>query len=228
MRTIAFIGTSQTIWGHNPVTESINQRPGILDRFFRRTNSQTRQLEQIVDIESNIDIRSNSMIDSLNPRQLYNLNWLSSDRTSLYRYRRIDDFNLPNGTHEIIRLISEQTRWQLLNTNRRYVHLGLIAIGVRSLTRFFIGAKAFVVLFDQRFRDNNSHTIIGMIKIDLNQTVSLIYIAPNYTMNLNDFIQNINLEVQTIGFGRNFMGHNLHLDITFIGRISDQISPDIG
>ena len=64
-----------------------------------------------------------------------------------------------------------------------------------------------------------------MIEIDLNQTVSLIYIAPNYTMNLSDFIQNINLEVQTIGFGRNFEGHNLHLDITFIGRISDQISP---
>jgi len=64
-----------------------------------------------------------------------------------------------------------------------------------------------------------------MIEIDLNQIVSLIYIAPNYTMNLNDFIQNINLEVQAIGFGRNFEGHNLHLDITFIGRISDQISP---
>ena len=64
-----------------------------------------------------------------------------------------------------------------------------------------------------------------MIEIDLNQTVSLMYIAPNYTMNLSDFIQNINLEVQTIGFWRNFVGHNLHLDITFIGRISDQISP---
>ena len=44
-------------------------------------------------------------------------------------------------------------------------------------------------------------------------------------MNLSDFIQNINLEIQTIGFGRNFEGHNLHFDITFIGRISDQISP---
>jgi len=64
-----------------------------------------------------------------------------------------------------------------------------------------------------------------MIEIDLNQTVSLIYIALNHTMNLGDFIQNINLDVQTIGFRRNFMGHNLHLDITFIGRISDQISP---
>ena len=88
-----------------------------------------------------------------------------------------------------------------------------------------MGAKAFVVLFDQRFRDNNSQTIIGIIEIDLNQIVSLVYIAPNYTMNLSDFIQNIHLEVQTIGFGRNFVEHNLHLDITFIGRISDQISP---
>ena len=97
MRTIPFTGTLQTVLGHNPVTESINQHPGILDRFFRRTNSETRQLEQIVDIKSNIDIGSNSRIDSLNPRHLYNLNWLSSDRTSLYRYRRMDDFHLPDG-----------------------------------------------------------------------------------------------------------------------------------
>nr|KYP40847.1 Polyprotein P3 [Cajanus cajan] len=44
-------------------------------------------------------------------------------------------------------------------------------------------------------------------------------------MSLSDFIQNINMEVQTRGFGENFEGKNLHLDITFIGRISDHISP---
>ena len=108
MRTIPFTGTSQTISGNNPITESIKQHPGILDRFFRRTNSRTRQLEQIVDIESNIDIGSNSRIDSLNPRQLYNLNLLAFDRTSLYKYKRIDDFHLPVRRHEIIKLISEQ------------------------------------------------------------------------------------------------------------------------
>ena len=210
MRTIPFTRTSQIVSGHNPVTESINQHLGLLYRIFIRTNSRTRQLEQIVDIESNIDIGSNSRINTLNPRQLYNLNWFASDRTSLYKYRRIDDFHLPDERHEIIILISEQIGRQLLNTNRRYVRLGLISIGERSLTRSFVGAKAFVVLFDQRFRDNNSQAIIGIIEVDLNQTVSLMYIAPNYTMNLSDFIQNINLESQTIGFGRNFEGHNLH------------------
>jgi len=85
MRTIPFTGTSQTLSGHNPVTESIYQHPEILDRFFRRTNSRTRQREQIVDTKSNIDIGSNSRIDSLNPRQLYNLNWFASDRTSLHK-----------------------------------------------------------------------------------------------------------------------------------------------
>ena len=108
MRTIPFTGTSQIVSGHNPVTKSINQHPGLLDKNFRRTNSRTRQLEQIVDIKSNIDIGSNSRIDSLNPRQLCNLNWFASDRISLYRYRRINDFHLPDGRHEIIRLISEQ------------------------------------------------------------------------------------------------------------------------
>ena len=74
MRTIPFIGTSQTVSGHNPVTDSINQYPGILDRFFKRKNSQTKQLEQIEDIKSNIDIGSNSKINSFNHRQLYNQN----------------------------------------------------------------------------------------------------------------------------------------------------------
>ena len=74
MRTIPFIGTSQTVSRHNPVTKSINQHPEILHKFFRRTNFRTTQLEQIVDIESNVDIGSNSRIDFLNPRQLYNLN----------------------------------------------------------------------------------------------------------------------------------------------------------
>nr|KYP61761.1 hypothetical protein KK1_016271 [Cajanus cajan] len=44
-------------------------------------------------------------------------------------------------------------------------------------------------------------------------------------MNLFDFIENINLEIQTRGFGENFDENNLHLDITFIGRINDQILP---
>nr|KYP34263.1 hypothetical protein KK1_044810 [Cajanus cajan] len=44
-------------------------------------------------------------------------------------------------------------------------------------------------------------------------------------MNLSNFIQNINLEIQTRGFGEKFDGNNLHLEITFIGRISNQISP---
>jgi len=66
--------------------------------------------------------------------------------------------------------------------------------------------------------------VIGIIEVDLNQNISLIYIAPNYTLNLQDFINNIYLEIQTQGFGENFEGNNLHLDITFIGRISDHIS----
>jgi len=98
-------------------------------------------------------------------------------------------------------------------------------IGIRVLTRSFIGARAFLALFDQCFRDNNSQAVIGIIEVDLNQNISLIYIAPNCTLNLQDFINNIYLEVQTQGFGENFVGNNLHLDITFIRRISDHISP---
>jgi len=41
MRTTPFIETSQIVSGHNPVIESIIQHPGILDRFFRRTNFRT-------------------------------------------------------------------------------------------------------------------------------------------------------------------------------------------
>lgn len=87
-RTIPFTGTSQTINNRVLEREYPNHHPRIMERFFRRTNSRTRQLEQIVNMDSNLKVGSNSRIDYLNPRQLYNLNWLNTDVTSLYRYRR--------------------------------------------------------------------------------------------------------------------------------------------
>ena len=82
--TVPFTGTSQTISGHTQRSETINQNPSFLDRLLRRTNQNSRQLEEIVDINNNIDVSTNDRINSLNPRQIYNLNWLSTDRTSLY------------------------------------------------------------------------------------------------------------------------------------------------
>jgi len=107
--------------------------------------------QDLVDIQHNTDIGSNSRIDSLNPKQLYNIGWLSSERTSLYWYRRIEDFHLPDNSYEIIPLISPQTGRQLQNQQGRYVHMGLITIGVRSLVRHMIGARALIVLHDSRF-----------------------------------------------------------------------------
>ena len=149
--TIPFTGNSNTTGrtGHTPRAEEIYQSPGILDMILRRNNSsRTRQLEQLVDIESNLEIGSNATIDSLNPQELYNYNWYNSERTSLYRYRRIDDFHLPDGQYEIIRLISEQSGRELIRRNRRYIHLGLITIWVRALTRGFVGGKALLVLLE--------------------------------------------------------------------------------
>ena len=83
---------------------------------------------------------------------------------------------------------------------------------------------ALIVLHDSRFQNNDSQSVIGILEVDLNQPFSLIYLVPNFTLTLQDFINHINLEVQTIGFGPNWMGENLHLDITFIGRISNHIS----
>ena len=93
-----------------------------------------------------------------------------------------------------------------------------------TIFRHMIGARALIVLHDSRFQNNDSQNVIEILEVDLNQHFFLIYLAPNFTLTLQDFINHINLEVQTIGFGSNWMGENLHLDITFIGRISNHIS----
>ena len=61
--TVPFTGTSQTISGHTQRSETINQNPSFLDRLLRRTNQNSRQLEEITwfanFMTSNLDNSSN-------------------------------------------------------------------------------------------------------------------------------------------------------------------------
>jgi len=52
--------------------------------------------------------------------------------------------------------------------------MGLITIGVRSLARHMIGARALIVLHDSRFQNNDSQSVIEILEVDLNQPFSLI------------------------------------------------------
>ena len=93
-QTQGFPGIPRRLREHQTRSQNLIQHPGILDRFLnRQRTTNIRRLEDLVDIQQNTDIGSNSRIDSLNPRQLYNIGWLSSERTSLYRYRRIEDLS---------------------------------------------------------------------------------------------------------------------------------------
>jgi len=61
--TIPFTGTSQTISGHTQRSKTINQNRSFLDRLLRRSNQNSRQLEEIIDINNNIDVSTNDRIN---------------------------------------------------------------------------------------------------------------------------------------------------------------------
>jgi len=86
------------------------------------------------DIYDETDDIINEFLDSLHLEEEDNSSEKSEPLSTigLYRYRRIEDFHLPDNTYEIIPLISPQTGRQLQNQQGRYVHMGLITIGVRS------------------------------------------------------------------------------------------------
>lgn len=131
---------------------------------------------------------------------------------------------LPDGLEEVISLMSRQSASDLQSRrNHRYIHLGLIVLGVRGLSRKGLGGKVLLVLVDTRIKESTKDAIIGMIEVDMNNNFGLAYIAPNYFMTLKDFCDHIKIIAQAKGY-KNLIGKNILLDIVFLGKTMNHIN----
>lgn len=121
--------------------------------------------------------------------------------------------------------MSQEAIKQLKIQKYKLIHLGLIVIGIRGLVRQKVGTKLLLILIDDRHQDMDK-AIFGMMEVDMNNNIGIVYIAPNFSMTINDFYKHIKIIIQSKGF-ENFIGKNILLDITFVGKCMFKYTPKI-
>lgn len=70
---------------------------------------------------------------------------------------------------------------------------------------------------------NKEKAIIGLVEVDMNNNIGIIYLCPNFNMMVRDFVKHIKLVVQTKGYGQ-FQYSNIQLDVIFLGKTMNHIN----
>ena len=66
-----------------------------------------------------------------------------------------------------------------------FIHLGLIQVGIKSLTRRGINASVLLRLLDARFTNHNQ-ALLGMVEANVSQELIHFNVNPDLTLSLDD------------------------------------------
>lgn len=173
MATVPFAGRSRTITEdirreRANTSKAKNKVSGnILDKLIRKKNNQEIILEETLDVDKDIERFSHNTLGLLKPTEIYSKN-KKEGKIKLYQhYRKTKISVISNEDTELISLIDKEGYDKLKQEKLNLMHLGLIVVGVKGLTRKDVGAKVMVSILDTRWT-NQEKAIIGCMEIDMN------------------------------------------------------------
>ena len=121
-------------------------------------------------------------------------------------------------------LVSPETKHKLLkNKTDKYMHLGIILIGIIGLHRKEIGALININLLDTR---NNTvgRALLASAEVNMNQNYAVIGCIPQFCIDLKEFTEKIKITVNTKGYDMEVGSKNLSIAIGFIGKTTNALS----
>lgn len=99
------------------------------------------------------------------------------------------------------------------------MHMELIVLGIKGLTRKNLGAKVLIVLYDDRCTYLEK-PVIGSTEVNMTNNRRIFYISPNFLINLKEFGTHIEIEIQTKGYEEMNNGSNLLMCIGLLGKMT--------
>ena len=87
------------------------------------------------------------------------------------------------------------------NKGFRFIHLGLIQVGIKPLTRRGINASVLLRLLDARFT-NHDQALLGMVEANVSQELIHFNVNPDLTLSLDDGAPEkaLTLKINTSGY----------------------------
>ncbi|KAL4616185.1 hypothetical protein ACB092_07G180400 [Castanea dentata] len=140
-------------------------------------------------------------IPKVSTKSVYDLNWSEKSIFSEYRARTVEQTFSISKTHEKCCLFSKKNINEFLSKkNLKYLHIGLVQVAVKPLTRKGIDASVLMCLRDAKFKKFND-SILGMITASLYDGPVYFDCYPDLALALDDpnIIKALTLNILTSG-----------------------------
>ncbi|KAK9998006.1 hypothetical protein SO802_017609 [Lithocarpus litseifolius] len=99
-------------------------------------------------------------IPKVNVKTIYDTTWSESAKLSQYRVRTVEQTFSISRHHEKCCLFSKKNINEFLATKLKYLHIGLVQVAVKPLTRRGINASVLMCLRDARFKKFNDSILV--------------------------------------------------------------------
>ena len=193
----------------------------MLSRIINRPKMNSRQqLELIVEVDKDIQLFQQNKLKLLSAKTLYNEGMFSM--AQLYKHYREEQLCVIGNDSASVNLISPESLRQIEKSNMSLMHMGLIVVGLKILTRKNLGTKVLVVIYDNRWPDLK-RSIIGITEVDMSTNGGLFYCSPDYMINSLEFGKYIKIGIQTKWYEEITNENNLLICVGFIGKLDHLI-----
>ena len=121
-------------------------------------------------------------------------------------------------------LVSLETKHKLLkNKTDKYMHLGIILIGIIGLHRKEIGALVNINLSNTK---NNTieKALLASAEVNMNQNYIVIGCIPQFCIDLKEFTEKIKITINTKGYDMELGSKNFSIAIGFIWKTTNALS----
>ncbi|CAL9025746.1 unnamed protein product, partial [Prunus brigantina] len=188
-----------------------------MSRLFRSTScssssSRTNigRLPEIVN-EEQFEYNSNNSDEQLDYRDwnipkvpsnnIYRKKWSLSAFNSTTHVKTVEQVYALSKEHESCQLLNLDSIKKHKHDGNNFLHIGLVQVAVKPLTRLGLQASILLCLRDARFTDFND-SVLGMIESSLCNGPVHFDCYPDFTVSLNDphILKTLTLNIKTSGY----------------------------
>ena len=181
-----------------------------MDRLFRSNSSVSSRSSIPPDIINKEDytVEETDLTDfqkwnipKVNTKSIYRTIWVQNTLNSQLNVRTVEQTYSISRTHEKCCLFNRRNINEFLAKKSNYLHIGLVQVAVKPLTRKGINASILMCLKDARFKDFHT-SILGMITSSLFDGPVYFNCYPDITLALDDpnIVKALTLNILTSGY----------------------------
>ena len=184
-----------------------------MDRLLRSNSSVSSKSSVPPDIineedytveETNLTDFQKWNIPIVDTKSIYRTSWVQNTFNSQFNVRIVEQTYSISRTHEKCCLFNRRNINEFLAKNFSYLHIGLVQVAVKPLTRKGINASILICLRDAIFKDFRT-SILGMITSSLFGGPVYFNCYPDITLTLDDptIVKALTLNILTSSYDLN-------------------------